>query len=172
MKYQIYGPYSLPRNDRRIFTRDATKKALFWDGVESDAPGLPDACGCYIISVRNVVWYVGLAESQGFRRECFAAHTITKIDSAITEGAGNPMLHLLAKHTPAGRFARPSTNGHPDAVMLESLLIGIGLRRNEKLLNKSDTAILREIMVPGFYNSPRGAARANSVQSLKQAMGV
>jgi hypothetical protein len=71
---------------------------LFAPGnVENGQEGLPDACGCYIISVRNVVWYVGLAEKQAFRRECFAPHTITKIDEAITEGAGHAMLHLLAK---------------------------------------------------------------------------
>lgn len=52
------------------------------------------------------------------------------------------------------------------------MAIGIGLQRNEELLNKSDTATLREIVVPGFYNSPQGAARALSVQRLKKVMGV
>jgi len=172
MKYEIYGPYELPRQKRRIFTRDAARKSKFWDEIEEDEAGLPEACGCYIISVRNVVWYVGIAESRSFRHECFAPHTITKIDEAISEGVGNAMLHLLAKVTPAARFARPSANGHRDAAMLETLLIGIGLQRNEELLNKSETAILREIEVPGFYNSPQGAARANSVQALKHVMGV
>lgn len=172
MKYEIYGAYLLPRADSGIFTREASVKADFWAEVDAEQAGLSEACGCYVISVRNVVWYVGVAESQPFRRECFASHTINKIDQAIAEGAGNAMLHLLAKVTPADRFARPSANGHADAKMLETLFIGIGLQRNEQLLNKSETAILRDIEVPGFYNSPRGLARASSVQSLKQAMGV
>jgi len=83
------------------------------------------------------------------------------------------MLHLLAKITPGQqRFARRSKNGHKSSYLLENLLIGLGLTRNEDLLNKADTQILRDIIVPGFYNSPQGAARALSVQSLKRVMGV
>lgn len=171
MKYEIHGPFRLPRSGR-ILTTDATDKAKFWDGVDGEEPGLPEACGCYIISVRNVVWYVGVAASQPFRRECFAPHTINKIDEAMDKGRGKAMLHLLAKVTSSKRFARPSVNGHRDAKFLETLMIGIALQRNQELLNKSDTAIFREIEVPGFFNSPQGAARASSVQFLKRAMGV
>jgi hypothetical protein len=171
MKYEIYGPYRLPR-DRGLFSREARERADFWKDLEDEEEGLSEACGCYIISVRNVVWYVGVATSQSFRHECFTPHKINMIDAAINKGAGKANLHLIARVTSAGRFSRPSVNGHRDAELLESLLIGLGLRRNEELLNKSDTSILREIVVPGFYNSPHGAARATSVQALKLAMGV
>ncbi|HUJ09713.1 MAG TPA: hypothetical protein VL171_06780 [Verrucomicrobiae bacterium] len=172
MQYRIFGPVELPRNEYGLLTRDAGAKAEFWNYVDGFVPSLSEACGCYVISVRSVVWYVGVAARQPFKRECFAPHTITKIDEAISRGKGNAMLHFLAKITPQGRFAHPSPNGHRSAAMLETLFIGIGLQRNEHLLNKSDTAILREIVVPGFYNSPQGSARASSVQALKRVMGV
>lgn len=172
MNYTIHGPYQLPRNDKGLFTREVDERRAFWDNVEADTEGLPEAVGIYVISVRNVVWYVGMAARQSFRQECMAPHTVTKIDSAISEGSGNAMLHLLAKGTETGRFSKISENGHPDICMLETLLIGISLQRNDELLNKSETAILREIVVPGLYNSPQGAGRANSVQSLKQILGI
>lgn len=172
MEYHISPPFLLPRGSRGLFTRDATERAEFWDEVDDYDPDLPEACGCYVISVRNVAWYVGLAERQSFRSECFSPHKIVKIDEAITEGSGNAMLHLLAKLTPQGRYARPGANGHRDAAFLEKLLIGIGLERNEDLLNKSDTAILRDLIVPGFFNSPPGGARTVGARNLTRVMGI
>jgi hypothetical protein len=172
MKYEVFPPFALPRQNHGLFTRDAGERADFWDELDGFCPGLPGACGCYVISVRNVVWYVGVAEKQSFRHECFSPHKVGKIDEAISIGRGNAMLHLLAKITPQGRFTRPGVNGHKDADFLEKMLIGIGLDRNQDLLNKSDTALLREIKVPGFLNSPKWAARTVGARSLRQVMGM
>ena len=172
MRYTVHGPFLLPRDTDGLFTREAGEKASFWETVESSESGLSDGVGAYLISVRNVVWYVGLAEKQSFRKECFSAHKVTKIDSAIRRGSGNAFLHLLAKRTPTDRIAAPSCNGYRDVQFLENSLIGISLERNPELLNRSDTAILREIKVPGLFNSPPHSGKMKSVRSLQQILGV
>ncbi len=172
MKYTVHGPFLLPRDGDNLLTRDAGEKADFWREVDDSETGLSDAVGTYLISVRNVVWYVGLAEKQPFRKECFAPHKMTKIDSAIRKGVGNVFIHLIAKRTPTGRFAAPGTNGHNDVQFLENSLIGMGLERNPDLLNKSDTAILRDIEVPGLFNSPAYSGKLKSVQALRKILGI
>ena len=172
MKFDIYGPFTAPRQRNGLLTRNPREKRLFWAALDQLEPGLSAAVGCYVISVRNVVWYVGLAAKQSFADECFALHKVTKFDEAITEGRGNAELHLLAKRTNTGRLAKPSKNGHPDAALLEDYLIAFGLKRNENFLNKRDTAILRDLQVPGFFNTKQGQARALPVQHLKRVMGI
>ena len=53
MKYLIYGPFKLPRDHHRIFTRDAAKKNAFWNEVDQKENGLADACGCYVKQAEN-----------------------------------------------------------------------------------------------------------------------
>lgn len=172
MNYEIFGPYELPRYKAGRFTRDAGDKRAFWDELEGEADGLSYACGCYLISVRNRIWYVGLAQKQSFRFECFTPDKILKTEDAMDGGGGAAYLTLIARQTASGRFSRPSINGYRDIEDLELLLIGSALERNEDLLNRSATKILREIVVPGFINSPHGCGNQSSVKAFRQIMGI
>jgi hypothetical protein len=172
MKFGIFSSFELPRAKSRRFTRDAKEKRVFWDEVDEDEPGLSYGCGCYLISVRNRIWYVGLAQKQSFRYECFTSDKILKIEDAMDGGGGAAYLTLIARQTYSGRFSKPSINGYRDIEDLELLLIGSALERNQDLLNRSATKILREIVVPGFINSPHGCGNDSSVKAFRQILGI
>ena len=172
MKYDVFGPFKLPRSNNGLFSRVASEKKAFWSSLDKVEQGLSEACGCYLISARNRVWYVGLAEKQTFRRECFAPHKVTKIDDAIASAKGDAYLLLLARKTPQDRFMKPSKNGIKDAEQMELLLIGAALERNDDLLNKQATKIVREAVVPGFLNSPKGCGNDARVRRFRQIMGI
>jgi hypothetical protein len=172
MIYDIQGPFELPRARTGRFTRDNHEKRSFWDDIEEEEPGLSSACGCYLISVRNRIWYVGLAQKQAFRYECFTADKILKIEHAMEGGGGAAHLTFVSRMTNSGRFSRPGRNGYRDIEDLELLLIGSALERNSELLNQSATAILREMVVPGFINSPHGCGNKSSVKAFRKIMGI
>ena len=171
MKYEIFGPYEVPR-DGHLISREPKSRKYFWDEVDEDIEDLPDACGCYVLVIRNKAWYVGMAEKQSFKKECFQPHKIVQYDSALGRAKGVPYLLFLARMTPSGYFASPSKNGYKDIASLEQLLIGAAIDRNPKLCNIKDTKILREMRVPGFLNSGRGQASSDTVQEFKRAIGV
>jgi len=171
MRFEIYGPYDVPRKGRWV-RRSRADKRQFWKMVKEDESSLPDACGCYLFAIRGKVWYVGLAERQSFCSECFSGHKLLQYNEALQSVSGNPSLYLIPKVTPGDRFARPSINGHKDIRLLENLLIGVALRRNPNLQNVRGTKLLREMNVPGVLNSRQGQARAARVQSLKRILGI
>ena len=171
MRYAVYGPFEIPRNGK-IVSREREDKDALWDEVEQCKEGLSHACGCYVLVIRNRAWYVGLAEKQSFRQECFTAHKIIQYDAALNEVQGVPNLLLLPRLTPTDNFASPSKNGHRDIRLLEKLLIGSAITRNPDLRNIKDTKLLREMNVPGILNSRQGQGRADSVQLLRRALGV
>lgn len=171
MKYQISKPYGVPR-DEHLTSRNPKDRKTFWELVNSDVEGLAGACGCYMLVIRNKVWYVGMAEKQSFRKECFQPHKIVQYDSALKKGKGIPYLIFISKMTQTGNFCGPSPNGHKDIRTLEQLLIGAAIDRNPQLCNIKNTKVLREIMVPGFLNSGRGQARSSAVQEFKRAIGI
>ena len=174
MQFRIFGPYDIPRNGHLI-SRDKADKNYFWDEIEKDAEGLPDACGCYVFTIRERVWYIGMAEKQSFKKECFQHHKLTLYHEAINKvgmKAGNPRLLLIAKTTPGNSFSAPSPNGHRDIQFLEKLILGQAMSHNPDLQNLKDTKLLRELNVPGVLNTKKGQARSSSVQALKHALGL
>lgn len=171
MQFEIYGEFPVARNGSLV-SRSREDKRTFWDAVEEAELGLSDACGCYVFVIRNRAWYVGMAEKQSFKQECFALHKITQYNEALAQISGNPSVLLLPKLTPGGRFASPTSRGHADIRLLENMLIGSALSRNSSLQNVKGTRLLREMNVPGFLNSRQGQARANLVQAFKRAVGA
>lgn len=169
MKYETYGPFEITRS-RRLVDKSAVAKQAFWGKVDEIVPGLSFAVGCYVFCVGDKPWYVGLAEKQTFRRECFQPHKINAFNSALDKCRGNPSLILLAKVTPKGRFAKPGVNGHQATRFLEDLLIGMALSRNPKLENIRGTKFSKKIVVPGILNTPPGKHNSNAVQFLRKAM--
>jgi len=169
--YKVFGPYGI-RRDGTLISRTPADQRGFWSAIEAEAGGLPDACGCYVFSIRRRAWYVGLAERQSFCQECFALHKLNQYNYSLQRVSGEPQLHLIAKLTPTGRFAAPAANGHRDIRFLETLLIGMALNQNEDLQNIRGTKFLREMRVPGILRTGRGEGRLNPVKSLRDALGM
>lgn len=171
MRFRVLGPYRLAR-DGALVSRSAEDRRALWHLMEADAPGLVDACGCYVLSIRRRAWYVGMAARQSFSQECFALHKINVYNYALQKVRGEPLLHLIAKLTPTGRFASPAVNGHPDIEFLETMLIGMALRQNENLQNIRGTRFLREMRVPGILRTGKGEGNLGSVKALRDVLGI
>ncbi len=158
MNFSVHGPFDLSRHRGSVDVRRHAKRE-FWRQVENDEASLPDGCGCYVYCVRagkgQRPWYVGLAEMQSFKAECFRPHKILAYNQAIALRKGTPTLYLLACRTPQRRLVKPSANGHRSAALLEILLIGAALEKNPDLVNIVNTALLRDMVVPTIIHTPR-----------------
>ena len=170
MYFYPYGPFEIIR-DKLCISENKDDKSEFWQNVEEKAAGLSDACGCYIFTIHNKVWYVGRTKKQDFKGECFTNHKLKNYNKALTQHKGKPRLMLIARCTDADRFSQPSDR-HGDIGFLEKMLIGLGLKRNPDLLNIKDTKLLREMIVPGVINTWQGGGNAKSIQFLKQYLGI
>ncbi|WP_334543851.1 hypothetical protein [Rhizobium leguminosarum] len=176
MRYYLYGGFELPRDSGRVILGDSDQRQAFWDEVEYSQPGLGDACGCYVFGIRVgggiKPWYVGKAERQSFRRECLTIDKLSKYESAMKYvGKGTPLVYFYARTTKAKHlFSSPSTSKHRDVAYLEKLLISYALQRNKNLINKMETKLLKEMIVPGMINSPPGSL-SNAAKEMQTLMG-
>lgn len=176
MNFLPYNSIVVPRQPNGLVIAKPADLKKFWAAVnETLEEGLPDAIGCYIFSVKSGMrprpWYVGLAARQSFRRECFTAHKLRHYSDALAETQGVPYLTFLAKCTPGNSFAKPSKKRQRDIEELEKMLIANALTRNPDLLNVRDTKLLREMVVPGLLNTPRGKP-TSATSSFKKLLGL
>ena len=175
MKYYPYGPIEIPIINRRFDRHNKEAINAFWDKFDEESNGLSSAVGCYIFSIRASKgirpWYVGLAEKQSFRKECFAVHKLLNYNECLSSRKGTPVLTLIPKHTKTDRFAKEGKNGHKDIQFLEALLISSCLRRNPELLNIKSTKLLKEMVVPGLLNSPKGRIET-TIKEFKKLIGT
>ncbi len=172
MNYSVHGAWEIPRKNRIIDSSNVAKVS-FWKEVEEDMEGLSSACGCYIFTLQNKPWYVGMASRQSFTRECFAHHKINLYNQALSQYMkAIPYLYFLAKETPTGNFAKPGANGHKDIEFLENILIGLGINRNPEIMNIKGTKLLKELNVPGIINTKKGQANAHAVQEIHQIFDI
>ena len=169
LNYDIHGPFRIVRVGRLV-DNSAQIKKKFWCSVEDQVEGLSTAVGCYVFCIGKKPWYVGLAERQSFRSECFQPHKINAFNSALNKMQGIPYLILLSKLTNTERFAKPGVNAHKATRFLEDLLIGMALANNPALENIRGTKFMKELVVPGIINTPRGKAKKAAVQRLKRMM--
>ncbi len=155
-KFEPFGPYQIPVDGKLI---DMRRKEEFWQRVEDEEAGLPDAVGCYIYAVRAGPgvrpWYVGKTERLSFRKEAFKFNVVALALSRRKKGT--LLLYLLAARTDGGKLKKPAKSSIRSIGALEELLIGTCLRRNPRLLNKKVTRHFREIEVPGYMNESPGA---------------
>lgn len=167
--YDIHGPFDVTRSGRLV-DKSAKAKREFWDSVEETTEGLSAAVGCYVFCIGKKPWYVGLAEKQSFKSECFQPHKINAFNSALDQMHGRPYLIFLSKLTSTKRFAKPTVNGHRATRFLEDLLIGMALASNSRLENIRGTKFTKELVVPGIINTPKGKGKKKSVQVLKDVL--
>lgn len=175
MNFFPHLPIEIPRQSNGLIAADKVSLTTFWSRVDEEMEeGLSGTIGCYIFSLRAgkgaLPWYVGKAEKQSFRKECFASHKLVHYNNVIADRKGTPLLTLVAKYTPKGKIINPTGNEHLDIQFLETILISNCLRRNADLFNIKDTKLLREMMVPGLLNTPKGKA-ATSVLNFKELIG-
>ena len=174
MNFFPYIPLEIPKNPNGLIANDKESLKRYWQQVEDMEEGLSSAIGIYIFGIRAgrgvVPWYVGKASAQGFYKECFQHHKLTHYNNCIAARKGTPVLTLIAKFTQRGYFAAANRNGHKDIMALEAMLIGTCLQRNKKLMNARDTKLFKEMVVPGFLNSPKGRDGQN-VKSFKALIG-
>ncbi|MEI6320070.1 MAG: hypothetical protein WCS09_16250 [Pseudomonadota bacterium] len=176
MNFYPYLAIDIPKKANGLIAADKTTLASFWKAAETSLePGVPEAIGCYIFSIKagpgELPWYVGMAGKQSFRKECFTPHKIQHYNNAIAARRGSPRLTLLAKYTPGLKFVKPTSARQRDVEELETLLIANALSRNPDLLNVRDTKLLREMVVPGLLNTPPGQPNA-AVKRFKSLLGL
>lgn len=176
MNFLPHTPIEIPRRRNGLIAAEKQALADFWSRVETELEeGLSGAIGCYIFSIRAgkgaLPWYVGLAERQSFRKECFTSHKLVHYNNAIASRRGTPLLTLVAKYTPRGRIINPTGSQHRDIQFLEAMLVSNCLGRNENLYNVKDTKLLREMVVPGLLNTPAGKA-PSSVAQFRTLIGA
>ena len=157
MKFDIEGPFELPRTDSGLIDSSTESKREYWEGIEESCPGLPDACGCYVFSVRasrgSLPWYVGKAEKRTFRKESLDYHKLDHFNTVISERKGKPELFFLPQVTATtGKYSKSKSSESRAIRELESWLIGMALNRNEKLRNIAGTKWLHQLTVTGFLN--------------------
>lgn len=169
--YGVFGPCDIPRsgsghvNDERL--------TQFWEDAEAMfIDELSGASGCYIFGIRAgkgaTPWYVGQAK-HSFKRECFTDRNLRLYDKILRQRKGTPILFLLARKTPKGKFQKRL--GEAEANRLENLLIDQCLQANSNLLNKRGTAFLKEARIPGLLNSPPGP-HSQEARSLRRLLNI
>jgi len=175
MNFYPYEPIEIPRTEKGLIANGKESMAEFWEKVNEIEDDLSETIGIYIFSVRagkgNLPWYVGKAEKQTFRKECFTHHKLTHYNHCVAGKRGTPLLTLLPKMTPSNYFATPNGSIHTDITALEKMLIGTCLQKNKGLLNIRDTKLYKDIVVPGYINTPRGGI-SNSIKGFKHLIGV
>jgi hypothetical protein len=176
MNFFPHTAIEIPRQLNGLVAADKESLRDFWNRADVEVEdGLSGAIGCYIFSIRagkgSLPWYVGLAEKQSFRKECFSSHKLVHYNNAIAARKGTPLLTLIAKYTPKDKLINPTGNEHKDIQFLETMLISNSLSRNPDLYNARDTKMLREMVVPGLLNSPQGKATV-SVSDFRGLIGT
>lgn len=163
MNFDVYGGFPVTGKGAN---------AEFWREVDTYREGLSQACGCYVFAIRNGnnyrSRYVGKTERNTFAGR-FADHAGRL--RTLSKESGELQIFLLPALTKTGRFMRPRRNGCPEIDFLETMLIGMALRKNSDLSNVQITTMLRNMYVPGVINAgPGQPTRAAKV--LKNALGI
>ena len=170
-KYDLFGPLKIARTEYGHV--DAGKLTEFWETANALSAGLSTASGCYIFGIRASKgikpWYVGQA-TRGFKQECFTPDKLVKYNDVLCAiGKGTPVLFLLARRTPRGRFAKTLQND--EANWVERLLIHYCLHANDQLVNQHGTRFPKEVVIPGLINSHVGKP-PKEVQQLRLMLSI
>ena len=175
MRFYPYRCFEIPKKDNGLVANGKESMSSFWELVEEEKEGLSSAIGVYIFSIRagkgNVPWYVGKAEKRGFCQECFQHHKLTHYNNCIAGRKGTALLTLIPKFTQNDYCVKPNGASHSDISTLEKMLIGTCIQKNVLLANIRDTKLHKEMVLPGYVNTPQGGL-ASSVKEFKQLIGV
>jgi hypothetical protein len=175
VKFDIYGPYEVPRHQHgraRIITRNSLR------GLAEliDNEDMINGCGCYVFAMRAgrgyTPWYVGQASKMRLLEESMNANNRENYNRILLEQNGTPVIFYIPKLTNGNRFAKPTrnVNGQLKSVnFLEEWLIATALQKNPKLINHQKTHFLKNLHVVGLIN-PRTGENNNTSAELKRAI--
>jgi hypothetical protein len=93
-----------------------------------------------------------------------------KYNKACSESKGSPIIFLLSKLTPKGRYKKKGRNS-ATIDFLERWLIAAAIERNPGLINTKETRFLRKISVAGIFSPKKGNPRSAS-RELKKTLWV
>ena len=163
MNFEVYGGF--PVTEKGANTE-------FWREVDTRGKGLSQACGCYVFAIRNGnnfrARYIGKTEKNTFRGR-FVDHAGRL--RTLSKETGEIQIFLIPALTRTGRFMRPRRKGCPEIDYLETMFIGMALRRNPDLTNVQITTMLRSMHVSGVINAGRGQP-TRAAKFLKNALGI
>jgi hypothetical protein len=159
VEFVPFGPFPLPRLSQKKI--DAAQRAQFWKRIDARHPGLSKAAGCYVFAISaskgTLPWYVGRTTNAPFARETWAPRRLAQYQGILRRRRqGAPVLLLVAKRSPQGRFAKPSRSGQAAIDLLRDLVLESALLRNRRLQNRRDTRHLQGISLSGFINAKPG----------------
>lgn len=169
MKYEVFGGFEIPRKPHKRSVVDTRDRYGFWWEVDAAKPGLCYARGCYVFALRQrggsvIPWYVGKTSRQTFYKECFGSHKLVYYNDVIAGQHGVPLLYLIARTTPNGKFTASVPESEAD--FLESMLIGRALQRNKELKNVTRASFLKRLHVPGLVNPTKGRPTPNVAEFI------
>jgi hypothetical protein len=160
MKYEINGPFELKRkrgNKLPDFSSQAKKE--FWNNVNDVDTNIRNSCGIYIFSMKagkgKKPWYVGKAEKQSFENEIFTPHKRAIYQDVVAGKKGTPIFILISQMTKSNKYAKPTKNKNKAISFLENSMISSCLDKNPNLANIHKTKYLKNLIVPGFLNTPK-----------------
>ena len=135
MRFKVYGKFEIPLEKDASNRIDAADVKVFWQEVEQKIPGLPNACGVYIFGIEGQLkhksgetampWYIGKAEKQTFKKECFAHHKLITFNNTFTDhyrSRGRPFLYLMARQEEGEKFSTPTTSEYLQYSLLKRCL--------------------------------------------------
>ena len=188
MRFNVYGPYEVPLEYGDVDWLDPNDLKFFWEEiVEQTVPRLSSACGVYIfgmtgaegrkkgIAAKTLPWYVGKAEKQTFKEECFNSRNLNNYNKTITttyKNKGRPLLYLLARHNDDGEFSKTTKEEYPGVQFVERMMIQMSLASNNQLLNTDFTKDAKTTNIRGFIHDNTRGRDTSSVRQLKETLNM
>jgi hypothetical protein len=146
-KFQVFGPFKCKKDA----IADRVHQKSVWQEIEERFPGLSNAHGVYLFSLRNKSnykpVYVGKT-ARTFKVEAFNSNNLVKFLAKLKGQKGTLCLHLLAKpkliHS---GFAVVSGN---QLDWMEVFILFLCRQKNPAMLNKSHTKFLSSVEISGI----------------------
>lgn len=192
MNFEVYGPFLLnAESDEEGFSGwiDQPEINEFWNEVRQQNENLEKACGVYIFSVEgkqkgkgkttNLPWYVGKAEKQTFKQECFNHKnqlSYNKVISQLYREVTAINFYFVARHNENGEFSAPAKKDdgtvYEGVRFAERLFMQKSLAANNHLLNIKDLTNARRTHIRNILNWPVKGRDDYSVIKLKRSLGI
>jgi hypothetical protein len=169
MNFDVAGPFELTRHGKKKIITEQSMADLR-PRLETYEAGLSGACGCYVFAIRAgkgyTPYYVGQACKRSIFREALNPSNRERYNKVCSESMGMPVMFLLPKRTPKGRYKK---KGRASATInfLERWLIAAAIEKNPGLINTKESRFLRKISIVGIFNAKKGKPPKASQQLRK-----
>ena len=192
MNFEVYGPFKLnTESDTDGFSGWIDQEEIndFWDEVRDQDGNLEKACGVYMFFVdgkqkgkgktTNLPWYVGKAEKQTFKQECFTPRnqlSYNKVISQMYREDTAVNFYFIARHGKDGKLSAPAKKDdgtvYEGVRFVERLFMQKSLAANNRLLNVKDLKDPRGTHIRNILNWPIRGRDDYSADKLKRSLGI